>query len=374
VLEAERAARRELDAETRAQIELVNYVDALDFIDRRYEAGDLAISPVFLKDLHRQTTKGLGSADGPFKPHHEGEWRDGEAAVVDRLTGRIVHEGSPQAEVDPRMVGLCEWIAAKRLDFEHTPPFVIAGIAHYVVTDVHPFADGNGRVARLLTAALLMQFGVLPGRLFNFEEYYGRDTAAYYAALRTTRDQLNDEPWLEYFVEGIALEYERVGIAVTDLAALGRGPRGSRAQLKVSQQAALSAFHVGRVSEFSRSDYETAAEVPRATAVREINELVRAGLLRRVGEGSRRRYQLARAAQPNPWAGRGGGRPKSWTDERIEFELRALIGNRAQFPTRRQFQEAGLGGLYLAILRNGGTARWAETLGLEAPSRGRRTR
>ena len=48
-----------------------------------------------------------------------------------------------------------------------TPPFVIAGVLHYGITDVHPFADGNGRAARLAQTALLMRAGVLPGRMFS---------------------------------------------------------------------------------------------------------------------------------------------------------------------------------------------------------------
>src|SRR3954468_24470347 len=52
VLEAERAARGELDADTSAQIELVNYVDALDLIDEVYETGALEITPKFIRRLH----------------------------------------------------------------------------------------------------------------------------------------------------------------------------------------------------------------------------------------------------------------------------------------------------------------------------------
>jgi Fic family protein len=370
VLEAERAARGKLDAETRAQIELVNYVDALDLIDHRHEIDGLEITPEFIKDLHRETSKGLGTEAGPFMPHHEGEWRDGEAAVVDHVSNQILHSGSPQPEVQPRMIGLCEWIAEKEKNFDYTPPFVIAGVAHYVLTDVHPFADGNGRVARLLTVALLLRFGVLPGRLFNFEEYYGRDTDAYYAALRAARDKLNDEFWLEYFLEGLALEYERVARAVADLAQLGSAVAGRRAQLKPSQQAALGALHLKGLSEFSRADYETAAgNIPKATASRDINELLEAGLLRRVGGGRARRYRLAAVAQSNPWEGHGG-RPKYWTDDRISTELAEFAQGRTSFPAKREFDESGKSGLYLAIQRNGGTRDWSIRLGLEPPSRG----
>ena len=78
VVEAERAARGQLPADSRAKIELVNYVDALDLIDQRIDNGTLELTTEFLKELHATATRGLGREDDPhFKPHHEGEWRDG---------------------------------------------------------------------------------------------------------------------------------------------------------------------------------------------------------------------------------------------------------------------------------------------------------
>src|SRR6266511_1795405 len=133
LVEAERAARGELEPETRAKVEL---------IDERLGAGELELTPTLLKDLHRAATRGLGRDDDPhFKPHHEGEWRDGIAVVVDRLTGRVMHEGPPPDEVEPRMRSMFEWLARRRAEGE--PSFVLAGVMHYGITDVHPFADGN---------------------------------------------------------------------------------------------------------------------------------------------------------------------------------------------------------------------------------------
>jgi len=76
--------------DTRAKIELVNYVAALDLIDEHLDTGTLDLTPAFLKELHGTATNGLGRDDDPhFKPHHVGEWRDGAAAVVDRLTRQV---------------------------------------------------------------------------------------------------------------------------------------------------------------------------------------------------------------------------------------------------------------------------------------------
>src|SRR4051812_4288923 len=69
VVAAERAAHGELEPDTRAKIELVNYVEALDLIDSRLDAGELELSAESLKELHATTTRGLGREEDPhFKP------------------------------------------------------------------------------------------------------------------------------------------------------------------------------------------------------------------------------------------------------------------------------------------------------------------
>ena len=154
IVDAERATRGVLPADTRAKVELVNYVGALDLIDRRLNDPDFYLSTDFLLELHQATTRGLGREDDPhFQPHHEGAWRDGVALVVDRVTERIMHEGPPAAEVPERMEELVSWMSRKLEAGE--PPYIVAGVAHYAITDIHPFADGNGRVARLLQTAIL---------------------------------------------------------------------------------------------------------------------------------------------------------------------------------------------------------------------------
>ena len=128
ILEAERAARGELDRTTRAEIELINYVDALNELDRRLESDGIEITEDLFKSIHYEATKGLGSDDSPFKPYHEGEWRDGEAGVFDPIIGMLVHSGAPQAEVRPRMLALIDWINEKLANPVEWPPPVLAGV------------------------------------------------------------------------------------------------------------------------------------------------------------------------------------------------------------------------------------------------------
>ena len=363
VIEAERAARGELAGDSRAKIELVNYVEALELIDGRVDAGSLALTLEFLLELHGTATRGLGRDDDPhFKPHHEGAWRDGQAVVYDHLASRVVHEGPPPEEVGPRMDGMFEWVN-RRLDVGD-PPFVIAGVLHYGITDVHPFADGNGRVARLAQTALLMRAGVLPGRMFSFERYYAEDRPAYYAALRSVRLRtLNMEFWLDYFLKGLAEEYERVAAAVVDLSALMPGGSGAPLRLSAGQERGLTALRIQGRREFNRREYEQAAGVSRSTAGEDLRALVRHGVLAARGAGPHIRYVFSGSVEaaerpPRP------GRPTKWTDVVIERELRAFLDGRSEWPTPGEFRAAGKGPLYAAATKAGGVPRWRRVVGL----------
>jgi Fic family protein len=359
LIEAERAARGDLAPVNESKIELINYVAALDLIDELHETGRLGITPQFLLDLQGAVMRGLGRPDANFKPHHEGAWRDGRAVIPNKL-GDILHEGPPPEEVPGRILGLCEWIADKETRLEEFPPPVIAGVTHYAITDIHPFANGNGRTARLAASAVLLNHGYLPWRLFSFEAYYARDREAYLGALRSVREQTyNMQSWLNYYLEGLAEEYERVAAEVEQLNRIGLG-RGSQVQLAGSQQRALSALAVKGAEEFTRADFERAAGISRSAAGRDLGALLEARLIRRVRGtgGSSSRYTFADRPERT-------GRPREWTHERIEEELRKFTQGRSDWPKVREFDAAGRRALYLAVTRNGGAEHWARYLGLD---------
>lgn len=98
LIEAERAAAHELDASTTAKIELVNYVEALQWLDDRQDAGTLQISNPLLLELHGVLMRRLGREESDFKPHHEGAWREGRAVIPDELLAEEYER--VQAEVE----------------------------------------------------------------------------------------------------------------------------------------------------------------------------------------------------------------------------------------------------------------------------------
>lgn len=112
------------------------------------------------------------------------------------------------------MRGMVNWIN-KNIEL---PCPIIAGIAHYQFTTIHPYYDGNGRTARLLTT-LILHLGKydLKG-LYSLEEYYARNLDAYYEAISIGeshnyymgRAEADITKWVEYFVEGMAVAFENV--------------------------------------------------------------------------------------------------------------------------------------------------------------------
>jgi Fic family protein len=94
----------------------------------------------------------------------------------------------------------------------------VAGIAHYQFATIHPFYDGNGRTARTLTTWILHQGGYDLGKFFSLEEFYAEDLGGYYEALVTHpdhnyyfgRNAADITPWLDYFLQGMAVVFERV--------------------------------------------------------------------------------------------------------------------------------------------------------------------
>jgi len=96
----------------------------------------------------------------------------------------------------------------------------VAGIAQHRLVWIHPFLDGNGRTARMMTTLLLFQRGYDFKYLFDLSTYYNKNRDRYYAALRAVDTTGDYTPWLEYFLGGFA--YQLWGIKVR-AQKLGRG-------------------------------------------------------------------------------------------------------------------------------------------------------
>ena len=142
-------------------------------------------------------------------------YRDGQNVIKDSLTGRIVYMPPEAKDVPDLMKMMVNWLNETK---DELPCPIRAGIAHYQFATIHPYYDGNGRTARLLTTLILYLGEYDLKGLYSLEEYYAKNLSAYYNAITVGhshnyymgRAEADITGWVEYFVEGMAKSFEKV--------------------------------------------------------------------------------------------------------------------------------------------------------------------
>lgn len=121
------------------------------------------------------------------------------------------------------MGSLILWINAQREQAELPAP-IIAAIAHYQFATIHPYYDGNGRTARLLTNLVLHLAGYGLKGIYSLEEYYAQNLQGYYDALTVGpshnyylgRAEADISKWILFFCEGMAVAFAKVRLSVDE--------------------------------------------------------------------------------------------------------------------------------------------------------------
>jgi Fic family protein len=162
-----------LDADDETRAAVSGYQRAMTYVLR------LAVDPYFKYsgDLLRSLHYMMLEHDLSKSP---GQWRTGEIFVQDDAKKEIVYYG-PDADDVPSLID--EFISDLETDHSETPDIVCAAMAHLNLVMIHPFRDGNGRMARALQTLVLGRSGTLAPTFSSIEEYLGRNTHEYYAVL-----------------------------------------------------------------------------------------------------------------------------------------------------------------------------------------------
>ncbi|WP_395825396.1 Fic family protein [Elstera sp.] len=129
-----------------------------------------------------------------------GQWRPNPIYVLDEVAQEIVYEGPEAAAVPALMEALVRQINETRAD---SPPIVQAAMAHLNLAMIHPFKDGNGRMARALQTLIISRNDASSPVFSSIEEWLGRNTPAYYALLKEVGEgrwspQNSALPWVRF--------------------------------------------------------------------------------------------------------------------------------------------------------------------------------
>ena len=187
--------------------EVKGYYAALEVLEQELAKGT-AVSEKLIQKLHALVMD-KGNKRVSLTPY-----RDGQNMIRDAGTHQIVYLPPEAKDVSSLMRALVAWICRK----QDLPCPVIAAIAHYQFATIHPYYDGNGRTARLLTTYILHAGGYGLQGVYALEEYYAVNLPGYYEALSIGpshnyymgRAEADITPWLEYFIGGMVASFEAV--------------------------------------------------------------------------------------------------------------------------------------------------------------------
>jgi Fic family protein len=262
---------RELPAVAdRSKREILNYFAGLRFIEKNLKRASLTHNDIL--KLH------MVIAGGVMDQGTAGHYR----RISVRVGGYVP---PPAVEVEPLMRDLLAWWNEEAPELS---PVLSSGVLHYRFEEIHPFADGNGRVGRALALWELYRRGFDTHHIFSVDEFYWEDRPHYYAALDAVRRQGGDlTGWLEYVAEGLHVTMEKVWARMQRLEA-----RSGRAELVLRpKQEQLLQMLRDRKSMAPQEIWD-ALGVTKQGAIKLLKPLLEAGMLRRVGSRKSGRYIL----------------------------------------------------------------------------------
>ncbi len=189
------AGEEPMDADEETRRALAGYRDAMTYVLQLADDDEFAYSAQLLKSLHFMMT----NYDLKNRP---GRWRPGTIYVRNEETGDVVYEG-PDSERIPDLVG--ELVAFLNEPEHDHDRLIRAAMAHLDLVMIHPFRDGNGRMARCLQSLVLARGGVLAPVFMSIEEYLGRNTQAYCDVLGRVgqgswRPSSDARPWVRFIL------------------------------------------------------------------------------------------------------------------------------------------------------------------------------
>lgn len=225
------------------------------------------------------------------------QWRDdanGPMQVVSGAYGRQkVHFEAPPAQyLQAQMQQFLGWMNAKTPE----PALIKAALAHLWFVTLHPFDDGNGRIARAIGDLLLARADGSPQRFYSLSAQLQRERKSYYQILEHTQKGTMDvTAWLQWFLQALQCAIEQAHIAVD--ASLGRArfwQQWGTQPLNPRQAKVLGKLLEGLDSHLTNRKWAALAKCSADTALRDINDLVARGILQKINAGRSTRYVLSK--------------------------------------------------------------------------------
>lgn len=280
-----------LGADEETQLALSGYRDAMTYVLQIADDENLDVDEGLLKSLHFMMLK----YDLSKNP---GRWRPGAVYVRQGESGEIVYEGAPVEDVSGLVAELF-----RDLDQDETSVVIKAAMAHLNLVMIHPFSDGNGRMARCLQTLVLARDRVLAPVFASIEEFLGRNTDTYYSVLADVgagswHPERDARPWIRFCLRAHYTQVRTMLRRREEIEALWNASLAVVGEKSLPERCASGVMDAAYGLRLRRRSYRssveavTGEEISDLTASRDLKALVDAGMLTAVGE-RRGRYYLA---------------------------------------------------------------------------------
>ena len=263
--------------------EVMNYCKVLKNLDKYHDNGK--ITEDLLIDMHREITIDV-SVDTP----HVAKYRDVGIDVKDMDTNRIRFIPPSNMHVPRLMDGLISWIN----NSNEISRILVAGIVHYEFLRIHPFMEGNGKTARLLTILILYIRGYDIKGYFTLDECYNKDINAYLDALKTADDTFDLTHWLEYFTESFLLSVTPVKTEVLRLLNISPTPNELDKQLILKDNQIKIINYIQEFGQITNKETKLLLEISSQASHNNLKKLQKMKIITRKGSGRSTFYVLNR--------------------------------------------------------------------------------
>jgi Fic family protein len=274
-----------VEASDRDWLAVVGYRRAMTYVLQLARDDHFQYSSNLIRSLHFMMTEYDLLNASP------GLWRPGPIWIRNDATAEIVYEG-PESDDVPRLV---EELVAQLQRHGDVPAIVRGAMAHLNLAMIHPFRDGNGRMARCLQTLTLARDRILSPEWMSIEEYLGANTQAYYDILAKVgkgswRPQGDARPWVRfclrshYLQAAIVLrrvrESETLWVAIDELRLVQGLPERAISTLFD----AATGLRVRNASHRKNVELSELEAISNQVATNDLQAMVNAGMLTRRGE------------------------------------------------------------------------------------------
>ena len=268
--------------------EVINYRKAIEFISEiRIKDEGLRINEETIRKLHKITVNKI------LPSEKCGEYRKTQVVVKNNQTGQVSFRPPEASTIPSQIKDLLVFIESSRNQDIH--PVLKSGIVHYELVRIHPFLDGNGRVARALSTLILFLEGYDIRKFFSLEEYFDSKASEYYDALQSVEKTGGDlTKWLEYFTEGLAIELSKIKEKVERISVDGklRERLGGKPLLLTERQLGIIEY-IQKVGFLQNQAFEELFPmVSEDTILNELKVLLQTGIIKKQGVTKGAKYVM----------------------------------------------------------------------------------